>query len=163
MACDPVDEGLSLPVGATRCVCLPDAAVGDVTQLYLEYVVVATTARTVRGAVRDWAMTAGLEADTVDAVVLAVDEAVTNVIDHATTTDTTTADGARTRVVVTAAGRPCGGGVAVSVVDDGTWRTPPADPGHRGRGIQVIGSLAQRSDINPDERGTTVRMCWARP
>lgn len=159
-------ESLSFPFGATRCVCWPSATAGDVAELRLEQDVVATAARTVRAAVRDWAAAAGLGPDTIDALVLAVDEAVTNVIDHAYAPEpdlVETPGRAHSRVVVTAASRPCGGGVAVSVVDDGTWRPPPPDPGHRGRGIQVIGGLAQRSTVSPTEHGTTVRMCWARP
>lgn len=163
MDAEAVGEGPSLPKGATQCVCWPDADAGDVAELRLERDVVATTARSVRAAVRDWAAAAGLVADTVEALVLAVDEAVTNVVDHAYTHTAPGGGTTLSRVVVTAASRPCGGGVAVSVVDDGTWRPPPHDPGHRGRGIQVIGGLAQRSTVSPSEGGTTVRMCWSRP
>ena len=167
MAPEPAGDQPVLPVGATRCVCSPDPTAGDVAELHLEQDVIATTARTVRGAVREWASGAGLETETVEAVVLAVEEAVANAIDHAyppdpqEAHDTDAAGSAGRRVVVSAASRPCGGGVAVSVVDNGTWRPAPLDPGHRGRGVRVIGAISQRSTITPGEHGTTVHMCWA--
>jgi hypothetical protein len=50
--------------------------------------------------------------------------------------------------------------VAVLVADDGAWRKVTA-PGFRGRGVTLIGRLSDRSSIEADERGTTVRMCWS--
>lgn len=155
---------VSLPAGVPRCVCRPSVTGGDpgVGVLHLEQAAVPATVRVVRTAVRDWATGAGLGADLVDAVVLAVDEAVTNVVDHAHQMDPGAGEGAG-RIVLGAASRACGGGVAVSVDDDGTWRPPPPDPGHRGRGVQLIGRLSDRSTVTTSEHGTTVRMCWARP
>lgn len=165
MSPEPVDDERSLPVGARPCVCWPSPS-GGAAALHLVLDVASDTARAVRAAVREWSARAGLGSDTVDAVVLAVDEAVTNVVDHAHMPPTgvaRTTSATCGRVEVTVSGRPCGNGVAVSVVDDGSWLPPPADPGHRGRGIQVIGGLAGRSTVVPAEHGTTVRMCWETP
>jgi anti-anti-sigma factor len=39
------------------------------------------------------------------------------------------------------------GGLQVCVEDRGTWRPPPADRGHRGRGLELIGALASDVDV----------------
>ena len=165
----PTDDG-SMPSGAARCVCRPIPGLG-VPELHLEQAVIPAAVRSVRIAVRAWARDAGLDPDVLDSVVLAVDEAVANVIDHAylprgtrTADDgTEAAENDGDRIEVRASGKPCGAGVAVSIVDHGTWRPPPRDPGHRGRGVRVIGYVAHRSTITPTAHGTTVHMCWDLP
>lgn len=163
---DPVDAGLSMPAGATRCVCWPDAGIAGspVGELRVERPAVPASVRDMRTSVRDWATSAGFDPSTVDAIVLAVDEAVTNVVDHAHPADHDHRDGSGTvEIVLHAASRPCGAGAAVSIADDGTWRPPPPDPGHRGRGVHLMGRLSDRSTITTTDRGTTVRLCWALP
>ena len=44
------------------------------------------------------------------------------------------------------------------VRDQGVWHTPPADPGSRGRGLQLIGVLAGDAEIRPSAEGTTVTL-----
>jgi anti-anti-sigma factor len=44
----------------------------------------------------------------------------------------------------------------VTVRDTGAWRPPPADPGFRGRGLQLIGRLAIDLDVRRRAEGTTV-------
>jgi len=49
--------------------------------------------------------------------------------------------------------------VQVRVQDDGTWRPPPADKGHRGRGLELITALAVDVQVTPRPgpgSGTTV-------
>lgn len=36
--------------------------------------------------------------------------------------------------------------------------TPPSDTGHRGRGLEVIGKLAEQLDIRPGQTGTVARL-----
>src|SRR6185312_12490795 len=45
---------------------------------------------------------------------------------------------------------------AAELVDDGTWRPPPADRGFRGRGIEMIRRLAAEAAIDVED-GTHVR------
>ncbi|HEY2206137.1 MAG TPA: SpoIIE family protein phosphatase [Pseudonocardia sp.] len=81
---------------------------------------------------------------------LAVGEAVTNTVDHAY-------PGGEGVVVVEgyhdAAGRVC-----MTVSDEGDWRTPPADPAVRGRGLIMIRSCMDTVEVERSEDGTAVLM-----
>jgi anti-sigma regulatory factor (Ser/Thr protein kinase) len=105
----------------------------------------------VRREVASWAEGHGLDEMLVEDLVLATHEALANVADHAYP------DGAGEAwldVECTA------DGVDVAVRDHGTWRTPAADTGWRGRGLIIIRGLADEVRVIPDRAGTTVRMRW---
>jgi anti-sigma regulatory factor (Ser/Thr protein kinase) len=101
---------------------------------------------------RAWADTAELEPVTAEALILAVDEAVTNAVEH----------GHRDRpgLVRLLLTRAQGGALTAVVADDGTWRPIPVDPGFRGRGLLLIDRLADHADISHSPHGTTVEMSW---
>ncbi|MFC5061852.1 ATP-binding protein [Actinomycetospora atypica] len=105
-----------------------------------------------RRLLRTWIREDGLHPDLAEDVVLAVDEAVTNVVEHAYPGQ---CGEVRLRLARSAPGE-----LEVTVEDDGTWRPPPEDPGFRGRGVQLIHGLADRARITHSPRGTTVSMCW---
>jgi serine/threonine-protein kinase RsbW len=100
----------------------------------------------------DWATAQSLDADTVYAIVLSGHEAMANSVEHGYL--------------------ECGGGlvelfadhtgdlVTVTVVDYGGWRTPPAAPGFRGRGLTLVRGLTTTTDIARSAHGTTVTMTW---
>jgi anti-sigma regulatory factor (Ser/Thr protein kinase) len=46
--------------------------------------------------------------------------------------------------------------VRARVVDHGVWRTPPDDPGHRGRGLELLGALARELRIDTSGGDGTV-------
>jgi anti-anti-sigma factor len=46
------------------------------------------------------------------------------------------------------------------VTDTGIWRPPPADPGFRGRGLQIIFEIARDVDLAPGPNGTTLRFVF---
>jgi anti-sigma regulatory factor (Ser/Thr protein kinase) len=48
------------------------------------------------------------------------------------------------------------GGVAGVVSDEGSWRPPPADNGHRGRGLPMIRAASTRSEVRGSAAGTRV-------
>ncbi|MCD2189576.1 MULTISPECIES: ATP-binding protein [Actinomycetospora] len=110
------------------------------------------TVRTLRRRMQDWLDASGVDQETAESILLVVDEAVTNAVEHA-------CPDWDCSVELVAGPRACGGGVAVLVADNGVWQ-PRGDPGFRGRGIDLIGRLAQRSSIEAGDDGTTVRMCW---
>ncbi|HSU11672.1 MAG TPA: SpoIIE family protein phosphatase, partial [Pseudonocardia sp.] len=103
-----------------------------------------------RRAVRDWAAAAALSDELAYDLQLAVGEAAANSVEHAY------------------AARPVGsftcrlnqagdGSVHVQVRDDGHWRPIPADPGYRGRGLQLIRTLGRDVTLDTAESGTSVQ------
>ena len=105
--------------------------------------------RILRRDVQRWASGSGLSAEVVDDVLLAVGEAAANAVEHAYP------DGATGTVAVVL--ERDGGGVTGTVHDTGIWRPPPADPGFRGRGLQILRALADDVDVRSVAEGTTVR------
>lgn len=112
-----------------------------------------------RRAVRPWLDAVGVDADTVEDLLLAVSEAVENAVDHAFV------DRARGTVTVHAQYEPptasatstTPAAVVLSVVDDGRWRAP-TDPGYRGRGLALIAQLCGSHVLEPGPTGTRVTM-----
>lgn len=91
-------------------------------------------------------------------LVLAVNEAVSNCIEHAypgqsSGTVTLQAD-------ATHSGGPACAGlqVTVQVSDHGSWRAPPTDPGHRGRGLEMMRACADDVAVDRGPSGTTVTL-----
>lgn len=126
-----------------------------------------------------WAAAAGLTSDHIDEVVLAGDEATSNVVCHAYPQGGGTFD-------LIASYRPDLGTVHVTVRDRGHWRPEPADPGSQaakaeraslaqpakaeradlelhGRGLMLIRALAHHATFDRSGDGTTVHMTWLLP
>ena len=106
----------------------------------------------VRRKLQDWALAVGLPRTTVGDLVLAAYEAMANAAEHAYRNRPGTIDLLATRD---------DDEVVVTVRDRGEWRPPPADPGHRGRGLMMIRSMS-RAEVEHGPEGTTVRMRWPR-
>jgi anti-sigma regulatory factor (Ser/Thr protein kinase) len=51
--------------------------------------------------------------------------------------------------------------IQVLVSDSGSWKTPPADPGTRGRGLLLMRTLSDGVDLDGTAEGTTVGMRFA--
>ncbi len=99
---------------------------------------------------RQWLAQSDVPDEAAQDVILAVDEACTNSIEHGYS-----GSGEGTLTLTAAADE---GGVEVVITDDGTWRPPPADPGIRGRGVGLMRALMTEVDITPGEQGSRVRM-----
>lgn len=141
---------------ATRgplCVCWPDRSVPDAPVLRETLPAVPRSVRVFRARVRAWVADLALPEELAESIVLIVDEAITNAVEHA-------CPDWDCEIELVAAPRACGGGVAVEVSDNGVWQ-PPGDPGHRGRGVLMMGRLSDRSSVVAGDAGTTARMCWA--
>ncbi|MBJ7456280.1 MAG: SpoIIE family protein phosphatase [Thermoleophilia bacterium] len=108
--------------------------------------------RTVRAELREWLAGLGVPPADVEDVVLASGEALANSVEHG--------HGSRGvgAVFLRAAVDATRSELDVEVVDDGRWRTPPADPGDRGRGFALMRALMERVDIAHDDRGTRIAM-----
>jgi anti-sigma regulatory factor (Ser/Thr protein kinase) len=126
-----------------------------VRDLRLTRVAATEAVPALRRLTRRWTAESDLDEDTAEDVVLAVDEAVTNVVEHAYA-------GVAGAVRLQLTRWECGE-LTVIVEDDGTWRPPPTDPGFRGRGLSLITRLADHAHVNSTSTGTVVRMNWAAP
>ncbi|MBO0848207.1 MAG: ATP-binding protein [Pseudonocardia sp.] len=102
----------------------------------------------IRHLVCEWLAPLGLDANETADLVLAVDEAVSNAIEHAYGGGE---DGTVELLLWTEPETLC-----IEVVDHGIWKTPKAKVPSRGRGIHVMRSLADSVLIHFDERGTRV-------
>jgi serine/threonine-protein kinase RsbW len=115
----------------------------------------AETVALIRTVVTDALNSLGVTQDCVDDIRLALSEACTNVIDHATADD-------EYEVRVEVDDREC----VVSVKDAGAGfdasavaATAPGDVSSRGRGIAIMRALMDRVDFHSEpESGTTVRL-----
>lgn len=134
------------------CVCWPEPGAPEGPGVRERMDAEPEAVRTLRRRVRAWLDTAEVGEETAESILLVVDEAVTNAVEHACPDWDCT-------VELVAGPRACGNGVSVLVADNGSWQ-PRGDPGFRGRGIDLIGRLAQRSSLEAGADGTTVRMCW---
>jgi len=109
-----------------------------------------------RRAFRRWL--AGWPEEEADDLVMALNEAVANVVDHAYLE----ADPGRyrkVRVLAEQVRSPDGERrVRIEVTDSGRWRPIPANPGHRGRGLAMMRACTEALDIEPTGAGTRVSM-----
>ncbi|GAA4919207.1 anti-sigma regulatory factor (Ser/Thr protein kinase) [Actinomycetospora succinea] len=83
-------------------------------------------------------------------------EALTNVVDHAYPEG---AGPVHVTARLSVTGTPW---LEIAVSDRGGWRPPPADPGHRGRGLLLLSGLTDGHDLQHEREGTRVRLWWHR-
>jgi serine/threonine-protein kinase RsbW len=103
----------------------------------------------IRAEVRRWLAPLALLGDAEIDLVLAVNEAASNCVEHAYTP--ATADDTVELTFWTEARSVC-----VEIVDHGAWRTPSGQPTGRGRGIEIMRRLIPVVLIHYDRRGTRV-------
>ncbi|HXW51598.1 MAG TPA: SpoIIE family protein phosphatase [Candidatus Acidoferrales bacterium] len=120
----------------------------------LDLVVTAnpSSARVIRQALRRFALGVGLDETQTTELLVSCGEAISNVIEHAY--------GIKDGPVIVRAVRE-NDGIAVSVIDHGSWRPPREDGG--GRGLLLMRALADRVEVEPNEKGTTVRLYTSLP
>lgn len=109
----------------------------------------------VRQFFRDWLRELRWPDQDSEDLVLAVSEAVSNVVDHAYPT------GAPGDVLVEAWCRPGENGdrfVEIRVHDRGTWRPPPIWHENRRRGLQLMRACTSAMRVKGTERGTVVEL-----
>lgn len=139
---------------------LPPVAAGivagtDINQphLYLPVSASADQLTTIRLRITEWARRLGVVPERTQDIVLAVDEAATNAIEHAYPRRS------GTFTLFAAFDRPSRV-LRVVVSDTGDWRPPPHDPGFRGRGLKMMKSLADLFELCHTPRGTTIVLGW---
>jgi serine/threonine-protein kinase RsbW len=124
--------------------------------VYFKAPVLVRELATVRTKLRDWAETVRIDAEQTADILLAVDEAVANAVEHAYRMPTDE-PGA---VTVFACRIQPHSMTYVVVADGGKWKPPPADAGLRGRGVTMMRAVTDRFDLHHDETGTTVLLGW---
>jgi anti-sigma regulatory factor (Ser/Thr protein kinase) len=97
-----------------------------------------------------WLRGAAIPEGTIADIVLAVNEAAANSIEHAYRGHKP----AKVRVE----GENDGARVHVRIVDKGSWKPAPADPGVRGRGLLLIRAVSDWLEMECTPSGTTVNM-----
>jgi PAS domain S-box-containing protein len=118
-------------------------------QLRLHFPADPVNLRSVRDDVRAWLDVLGFDADQSDDVVLAVNEAVANAVEHAY------ADGPAGSVWVD--GHVEGGEAVVVVRDEGEWR-PPVPSTTRGRGLPMMRAVMDAVDVDLRVDGAEVTL-----
>lgn len=112
---------------------------------------VAENLAVVRDRLRSWLALAGVDSEPASDVLLAVGEATSNAAEHSATNG-------RRSVTLSVHARVSGAGLRLTVSDNGRWRAPPADPGHRGHGLRLIKALVDSAELTTNQHGTTVEM-----
>jgi len=124
----------------------------------------ASTPSLVRHAVASWLDERDVAEEHRDDLVLAINEAVTNVVDHAYgpaggSVDGVGVGGGYVEVDVELDVHPNGERWVTAVVTDyGAWRPAPAQNGFRGRGLQMISACTDWRTIEQRAVGTRVTM-----
>ncbi|MCE7003079.1 ATP-binding protein [Kibdelosporangium philippinense] len=143
---------------------LPDTARAAVSEadltapyIFISLSAVATELPAARASLRRWSQAIQLYVQQTEDVVLAVDEAVANAVEHAY------ADENPGAVTVFAGYVKPGSRVCVVVSDSGRWRPPLADTGVRGRGVSMMKALTDHFTLHHNENGTTVLLGWDVP
>jgi anti-sigma regulatory factor (Ser/Thr protein kinase) len=104
---------------------------------------------------RAWAASVGVVGDLASSVILAVDEAMSNVLGHAYAG---TNPGTFDLHATVDADR---NSIHVIVADRGRWQAEDSESGTLGgRGLILIRMLANETEIERVDTGTTVRMTW---
>jgi serine/threonine-protein kinase RsbW len=127
-------------------------------ELLLTHSAEPTAAGAIRKPLRDWLSRWEWRDDDLDDVVLAVDEAVANVVDHAYLEQPRRGE---VRVYAWILTAPDNRRVTVSITDHGRWRPIPTNPGHRGRGLLMMSTCMASLHIEHTTSGTSVTMTSA--
>ena len=123
--------------------------------LHLELPAAPAQLRALRRSLQQWTAEAGIGAAVADDLQLAVGEAVANAVEHAY------GDRWSPGLAVLDIRPESAGTLEVTVADSGAWRPVPSDPGFRGRGLQIIRSLAIDVELIPGADGTRLRFRMA--
>jgi PAS domain S-box-containing protein len=119
-------------------------------ELVIEIDAIPVRLTDVRHQLGTWLRNAGVSESRAADIVLVVNEACSNSAEHAYRGQA--AGTMRVRAAVEDRH------IHVEVADSGSWKTPPPDPGTRGRGILLMRTLSEQVDLDGTAHGTTVGM-----
>jgi PAS domain S-box-containing protein len=175
---EPIDAGIArvtaamvqtieLPVDAVADALLdrlvPDAGYDDDvaivlyrhpgSALFVEVDAIPVRLTDMRRRLTNWLINAGVPEGLAADIVLVVNEALSNCAEHAYR--------GRAPGTMRLEADFDDGHIHITVADSGSWKTPPADPGTRGRGILLMRALSEHVDVDGTAAGTTVGMRFA--
>ncbi|SEH59207.1 Anti-sigma regulatory factor (Ser/Thr protein kinase) [Mycolicibacterium rutilum] len=120
--------------------------------LRIEVPALADRLAQIRRGLTAWLESIGVPDDVIADVVLAVNEAATNCVEHAYLNSE--------QGVMMVEASVEGDRLVVCVVDHGAWRTPTTEPTTRGRGILIMRAVGDDVDVDNSTSGTKVTMIF---
>jgi serine/threonine-protein kinase RsbW len=127
-----------------------DARSRPVKSLRIEVPAAAERLAEIRRRLAVWLEPIGVSNTGIADIVLVVNEACTNCIEHAYR-------GIAAGSIRVEANQ-AGGQIVVDIADHGAWQTPPSQPSTRGRGLPIMRAVSDGVDLKSSPEGTTVRM-----
>lgn len=119
-----------------------------VESLRIEVLATADRLGDIRRQLIAWLAPIGLSDATAADIVLVVNEAATNCVEHAYRG----AETGRIRIEADVEGRR----LEVRIADFGNWRAASSEPNTRGRGLPIMHAVSQRVEFDSSSHGTTV-------
>ncbi|WP_006242560.1 ATP-binding protein [Mycolicibacterium tusciae] len=132
-----------------------DACSRPVESLRIEVPAVAERLAEIRRRLAVWLEPIGVSATGIADIVLVVNEACTNCIEHAYR-------GIAAGPILVDANHERGQ-ILVDVADHGVWQAPPTQPSTRGRGLPIMRAVSALVDVKSSPGGTTVRLKFDAP
>ncbi|SEH52650.1 PAS domain S-box-containing protein [Mycolicibacterium rutilum] len=127
----------------------------DHAPLIIDAAATAPELTEIRHRLTDWLLDNGVVDPAASDLVLVVNEACSNSVEHAYRGR----DPGRMHVLA----ERQGDSIRVRVTDFGSWKIPPADPGTRGRGLLLMRAVSDQVDLDGTPAGTTVDMTFQLP
>lgn len=109
----------------------------------------------IRQLLTQWLQEVGTTAERAADIVLVVNEACSNCVEHAYR------GREPDRMCIEAKVRDRN--VEISVSDSGSWKRPPDDPGTRGRGLPLMNAISDDMTLEGTDEGTTIAMTFRLP
>lgn len=125
------------------------------TELRIQSEAAADELVNVRHRLAAWLQSAGVPHALTADIVLVVNEACTNCVEHAYREQT-----AGTMLIEA---QVSDGEVRTRVTDSGSWKTPAANPGNSGRGLLLMRALSDAMELDDTATGTTVDLTFRVP
>jgi serine/threonine-protein kinase RsbW len=145
------DVSLPADTGTPTCVTI-DTDPRPLDSLSIEVVAAADRLREIRHQMLTWLGPIGLSDTNAADIVLVVNEACTNCIEHAYRDG----DPGLIRVRADVEGRQ----IVVGIADFGVWQTPSRRLSTRGRGLPIMQAVSDRIELNRTAAGTIVRITF---
>jgi serine/threonine-protein kinase RsbW len=129
-----------------------DAHQRPVESLSIEVVATAERLGEIRQQLATWLEPIGVSDTGIADIVLVVNEACTNCVEHAYR-------GLDPGLIQVEANQD-GEQIVVGVADHGVWHPPASQPNTRGRGLPIMRAVSDGVDLKSSPEGTTVRMTF---